>query len=474
MARLLLVNPSYKETHTNAMPRFCLPLYPVLGLATVAAEPRNRGHEVRILDYCYEDLDLDATMEVVKAWKPDVVGLTGTTPLFPQVRAIAERVKRYSRSIMIAGGGAHCSALPEQSLVEAQIDAVCYGEGDFTLADLMDGKEAKDIPGLVWSDNGQPRRSSPRPWIEDLDVLPFPSWDLFDLQQYARYVPPLARRRGATGFIETSRGCTFSCNYCASKNTAGQRLRKKSVPRVLDEIAYMRRLGFREIFVVDDIFTADPARVKEICNGILRAGLDIAWSCAGGLRVDTGDQEMFNLMKQAGCYKVAFGFESGDNAVLQANGRGGRDNADGAQKAVAMCRKAGIEVYGFFMLGLLHDTERAMAKTIDMGRSLPVNILKVSICVPFPGTSMFSELQAQGLIEDLDWRKYNVYNPLAMYRHPTLPWATIERYHRLAYRRMILWNPGYYVRQFWKGLFQGEFLYNIYYFIKFLLSGARI
>lgn len=474
MAKLLLVNPSYKETHTNIMPRFCLPFYPVLGLATVAARPRELGHKVRVLDYCYEDLDLDGIMDVVKGWKPDVVGLTGTTPLFPQVCAIAERVKRYSRSIMTVGGGAHCSALPERSLEEAGLDVVCYGEGDFALASLVNGAAPKDVPGLVWSDGGRPVRSAPRGWIEDLDGLPFPSWDLFDLRQYARYAPPLARRRGATGFIETSRGCTFSCNYCASKNTAGRLLRKKSVARVVEEFAAMRRAGFRELFVVDDIFTAEPARVKAICEGLVRAGIDMAWSCASGLRVDIGDQEMFDLMKRAGCYKVAFGFESGDDTVLRENGRGGRASDDTARSAVAMCRKAGIDVYGFFMVGLLHDTEEGMARTIEMGRSLPVNVLKVSICVPFPGTSMYAELESKGLIEDHDWSKYNVYNPQVMYRHPSLSWKTIERYHRLAYRKMVLWNPWYYARQFVRGLAKGEFLHNVYYFIRFLLSGARI
>jgi len=236
----------------------------------------------------------------------------------------------------------------------------------------------------------------------------------------------------------------------------------------------MQAAGFRELFIVDDIFTADAARVKEICESILRAGIVMPWSCASGLRVDNGDQEMFDLMKKAGCYEAAFGIESGDGAALQANGRGGKASAQAAHNAVAMCQKAGIDAYGFFMVGLLHDTEEAMTKTIELGRSLPVNVLKVSICVPFPGTSMYAELQAKGLIYDFDWKKYNVYNPKAMYRHPTLSWDTIERYHKLAYRRMVLWNPQFYVRRFVRGLFSGEFFYNAYYLFRFLLCGAKI
>jgi radical SAM superfamily enzyme YgiQ (UPF0313 family) len=474
MAKLLLINPSYKHTHTNAMPRLCLPFFPVLGLATVAARPRQLGHDVRVLDYCYEDFDLHAIMETVKSWKPDVVGLTGTTPLFPQICAIAQSVKRYSRSIVTIGGGAHCSALPQQSVVQAQLDYVCYGEGDFTLAELVDGKSPGDVGGVVWSNQGQPVTFPARAWIGDLDALPYPSWELFDLNRYARYIPPFARRRSPTGFLETSRGCTFSCNYCASKNTAGRILRKKSVRRVIEEIRHMQAAGFQELFIVDDIFTADAARVKEICEGLLSAGINLPWSCASGLRVDTGDQEMFTLMKKAGCYKVAFGIESGDTEVLQANGRGGRASAQAAHNAAVMCQQAGIDTQGFFMVGLLHDTEAAMTKTIELGRTLPVNVLKVSICVPFPGTSMYTDLQARGLIYDFDWKKYNVYNPKAMYQHPTLSWDTIERYHKLAYRRMVLWNPRFYASRFLKGIFKGDLFYNIYYFVRFLFSGARI
>jgi radical SAM superfamily enzyme YgiQ (UPF0313 family) len=338
----------------------------------------------------------------------------------------------------------------------------------------MEGKDARNIGGIVWSDDGRPVRTSGRPWISDLDDLPYPKWDLFDFAQYKRYVSRLSRRRHTTGFLETTRGCVFSCNYCASKNTAGRVLRKKSVRRVIDEIRYMKRAGFEELFVVDDIFTADVTRVKEICEGMLSAGIDIPWSCASGLRVDNGDQEMFDLMRRAGCYKVAFGIESGDNQVLQENGRGGKATSQVAKSAVAMCRKAGIDAYGFFMVGLLHDTEEAMAQTIEFGRSLPVNILKVSICVPFPGTSMYTELKNKGLIHDFDWNKYNVYNPREMYRHPTLSWETIEQYHKLAYRQMVLWNPQFYSTRFLRAIFTGEFFYNVYYFLRFLFAGARI
>lgn len=475
MSRVLLINPSYKVTYKSTMARFGVPFYPVLSLATIIPKVKQSGHEVQVMDLCYEDFNLPQIQERIRTWKPDVVGLTGTTPLFSQIRTIARAVKEISRDIVTVGGGAHCSALPELALEEAGFDYVCFGEGDFTLAQIANGRNPADILGVVRRDGGgNIVKNAPSGWLKDLDDLPYPSWDEFHLPQYERYWSRLIARRKPVAFFETTRGCVFSCNYCGSKNTVGRGFRKKSVARVLDEMKYSRRHGFREFFIVDDIFTTDVPRVKEICEGIIREKIDISWSCANGIRVDSGDQEMFTLMQRAGCYKVAFGFESGDDRVLKEFGKGGKATVEAARGTVKMARKAGIDVFGFFMVGLLQDTEESMAKTIALGRELETDVLKISISVPFPGTPMYADLKAKGLLKQFDWDKYNVYNPQRLYEHPTLSWDTIEKYYRLAYRKMVLTNPSFYARRLWHGLKTGEFFYDIYYFLRFLLAGAKI
>jgi len=475
MARVLLINPSYRVTYASTMARFGVPFYPVLSLATLIPRVKQSGHSVQVMDLCYEDFDLPMIRDRIKTWRPDVVALTGTTPLFSQIRTIAQTAKSVSADIVTVGGGAHCSALPELSLEEAGFDYVCYGEGDFTLGQIVDGVDPATIAGIVRRDgSGHIVRNPPNVWLKDLDELPYPSWDEFNLAQYERYWSRLIARRKPVAFFETSRGCVFSCNYCGSKNTVGRGFRKKSVARVIDELKYSLRHGFREFFIVDDIFTTDVPRVKEICEGIIREKLDVAWSCANGIRVDAGDQEMFQLMRRAGCYKVAFGFESGDNRVLKEFGKGGRATVEAARGTVAMARKANIDVFGFFMVGLLQDTEESMAKTIELGRELQTDVLKISISVPFPGTPMYAELKAKGLLNQFDWDKYNVYNPQRLYRHPTLSWETIESYYKLAYRKMVLTNPAFYLRRLRHGLRTGEFFYDIYYFLRFVLAGAKI
>lgn len=474
MAKILLVNPSWRPTYKNILSSFGLPFFPVLSLATIAAQAQKKGHRVEILDLAFREYDPDIVLNRVKENSYDIVGFTGTTPLFPQVIQFSNSIKKISKDILTIAGGPHCSALPEKSITEANLDAVCVGEGDFTLAQIADGVPLKDISGLVYRENGAVKRNSQRDWIKNLDELPMPAWDLFDIKEYIPYTSRLLAERPPVSFFETTRGCVFQCDYCASKVTKGNILRKKSIDRVIEEIKYMKSFGVKEFFIVDDIFTTDVERTKEICRRIISEKLNMIWQCQNGIRVDAGDQEMFNLMRKAGCYKVAFGFESGNDEVLKKFGKGGKATVETAFKTVKMARKAGIDVFGYFMIGLLNDNEKTMLDTIEFGRKLQTDILKISICVPFPGTKMFDELADKRLLKVYDWECYNIYRPQDFFEHPSVAWSVVEQYYKLAYKRMIYTNPGFIYRRFMRSIRRNELFHDIYYFTKFMIAGGKI
>jgi radical SAM superfamily enzyme YgiQ (UPF0313 family) len=248
----------------------------------------------------------------------------------------------------------------------------------------------------------------------------------------------------------------------------GRGYRKKSPERCADELERLAAMGYREAVVHDDIFTTDTNWAKRVCEEIIRRRIGIAWTCSNGIRVDSVDRELFGLMKRAGCYRVYFGFETGNEDVLKKFGKGGRATLERGVVAVELARKAGLEPCGFFMVGLLPDTEASMQDTIDYAKRVRLDTMKCGICVPYPGTPMFQQLNQQGRIRSLDWDSYTVYNKAdPIFDHPTLDWPTITAYIDRFYRQVILKNPGYIWRRARYLVKNGELFVNLKFAVRF-------
>jgi radical SAM superfamily enzyme YgiQ (UPF0313 family) len=401
------------------------------------------------------------------------VGITATTPLMNQARDISFLVKDIDPDIVTIAGGAHPSALPEESLRESALDLVARGEGDYMIADLLDGTKPRDVRGLYLRNGDRIESTGPGGLFEDLDALPMPAWEDYPPETHALASKLLARNLPVTS-IEFSRGCIYSCDFCASKNTMGRGYRKKSPERCAEELARLSAMGFREAVVHDDIFTTDTNWAKRVCEEIIRRKIDMAWTCSNGIRVDAVDRELFALMKRAGCYRVYFGFETGNEDVLKAFGKGGRATLDRGVVAVDLARKAGLEPNGFFMVGLMPDTEASMQDTIDYAKRLKLDTMKCGICVPYPGTPMFHQLHEQGRIKSLDWDGYTVYNKAeSIFDHPTLDWPTITDYFDRFYRVVILKNPAYIWRRARYLARNGELFVNVKFAFKFFKLLSR-
>jgi radical SAM superfamily enzyme YgiQ (UPF0313 family) len=198
----------------------------------------------------------------------------------------------------------------------------------------------------------------------------------------------------------------------------------------------------------------------------------MAWSCTNGIRVESANDRLFQTMRKAGCYRVSFGFESGDDAVLKSFGKGGRASIEQGREAVRSARAAGIDVMGFFLLGLSPDTEETMKDTIEFARTLELDLLKFGIAIGFPGTRMFKEYAREGLVRTYNWDKYYIYTEEPLFAHRHLDYETVVRYMDIAYRRAIVSNPGFILRRGMRGIRTGEFFWDAYYAMKFLILPA--
>ncbi|MBF0323969.1 MAG: B12-binding domain-containing radical SAM protein [Alphaproteobacteria bacterium] len=471
MAKVLLLNPSYLPSYGGAKAGIVNPIHPTLGLATIAATAQQRGHQVSILDLSWRPYDHQLIRERILADKPDIIGISATTPMINQLRDITVLARDISPDIVLVGGGAHPSAMPYETMMESHLDIICAGESDYSFAEVCDGMAPADIKGIWYRNGDQVLSTGLRAPIENLDDLPMPAWELYDPEDYKKISRLICRRPPIT-MAEFSRGCVFKCDFCASKVTMHQGYRKKSPERCADEVERMYQLGFREFMLADDIFTSDQKWAVEVCEAISRRKVDMIWAASNGIRVESADDRLFNAMRRAGCYRVSFGFETGNDEVLRLFGKGGRASIEQGKAAVQMARRAGIDTTGFFMLGLSPDTEETMLDTIEFARQLPLDMMKFGVSIAFPGTKMYNDYVSSGLVRSFNWDEYFIYTDEPLFSHKNLTYDTIKQYMALAYRKAITRNPGFIFRRILRGFRTGEFFWDVYYGIKFFLMPA--
>jgi len=470
-SKVLLINPSYSASYGGSKTSIVNPVAPTLGLATIAATALERGHKVEILDMSWRPYNFELVRDHVLKLKPNIVGITATTPLMNQLRDMSVLIKDISKDIIIVGGGSHPSSLPQETLHESMLDAICVGEADYSFADICDLKPFSEIQGLTYKENGKIYSAGFRTPIENLDDLPMPAWHLYDIKDYYKMSRLLARRLPIV-MAEFSRGCVYRCDFCASKVTLGLGYRKKSPQRCAEEVKYMHSLGYKEFWLTDDIFTSDQKWAKKVCDSITETGVNMTWTCTNGIRVESANEDLFKSLRKSGCYRVAFGFESGNDAVLKSFGKGGRATVDQARKAVQMARKTGIETIGYFLVGLSADTEESMNDTIEFARTLPLDMMKSGVAIAFPGTKMFNNYVEKGLIRSFDWDEYMIFSDRDLFAHKNLSFKTIQSYMTKFFKRCILYNPRFIFRRLIRGIKTGEFFWDAYYAIKFYMLPA--
>ncbi len=456
--KILFIMPDERMVYENLSIEVGSFHLPSLAFAILGAIAKKNGFKPYIIDLAHYDNSENIISKTILELQPDFVGLTCTTALYFHVVEIARFIKKKYPNQIILIGGSHASSEVDSTLNKELFDYLFIGEAEKSFDEFLNGISPNQIEGLAFKNsNGSIHKYTNKNFLRNLDEFPYPDYSLYDLQKYE--VARIHANQNPVVWIETSRGCPFDCMIC-NKIVHGKTFRPKSVNRVVDEIEYLTGLGIKEFLISDDGFTSKIKRAEQICNQLIEKRIKISWACVNGIRVDRVNQQLLYKMREAGCYRIAFGIESGNQSVL--NNLGKRVTLEQVKKAVKMARKAKIEVSGYFMFGFLDDNEKTMQDTIDFAKSLPLDLAKASIIMPFPGSPMHQKYSEMGLVfPPGDYRDYNVYSlPKNVYNHPTLDWEVVERFQKRFYRAFYF-DPKYIFRRLLNALKNKTLFSNI-------------
>ena len=357
-------------------------IMPSLGLMYLSASLRGAGYSVRHLDHTF--LERREVLAEIERLNPAVVGVYSMITMQDEALSLAADLRGKRLTIV---GGPYPSGDPDAFL--DAFDLVAVGEGEETIVEVMrhlDDRRFEEVRGLVFRRGGEVVRTPGRPKLKELD-LPLPYRDDLPNQEYIRYW----RRhwKQATTPVMTTRGCPFRCEFC-HKPVFGDLFRSRPAESVVEEMEQVAELGYDHVWMSDDLFTLNYRRTSELCEAIEAARLPLTWECLS--RVTHVDVELFRQMRAAGCTRVFFGIESGDQEVLRQMHKG----ITPAQSldAVRACVEAGVKAAGFFMVGDLGETGESLVSSINFSSlELPLDYVSYTIAYPLPGTRFYERVK---------------------------------------------------------------------------------
>jgi anaerobic magnesium-protoporphyrin IX monomethyl ester cyclase len=424
-------------------------IWPQVSLAQMAAL-LHPTYSVKIVDAIAERMSWQAFKQVLERYQPRYYLTQVTAPTLENDMYGTFLAKaRGARTIAF---GTHVTPIPRETMRSyATLDYILHGEPDLTIRDLLDHLEGKigerppeieklfasepgyrttvgenglvdlgGIRGLVWRRGDEIALNAMRPFIASLDDLPMPLHERLPLQQY---LMPLMK--GPFTFIVTSRGCTAGCTYCIKHVSYQYGVRVRSPEKIMEELWLLNKLGIHNIHMYADLFTIHRDQVVDLCRLIIKEGLKIKWTCNS--RVDYVDEEMLQLMGQAGCWFISWGIESGNEQILRHAKKGAYP--DKAERALRWAKQAGIANWGYFIIGLPGETEATIRQTIDFAKKLPLDIALFHVAAPYPGTPFFFEVVKEG------W-----FRPSTRWEQVDMDKGTVLDYPGLPAERLLYWQ----------------------------------
>jgi len=379
-----------------------------------------------------------------------LVAISTLTSMLTDALAIARLVKQVSPETLVVMGGPHPTVEPEGTVALEGVDAVNVGEGEISLPALADNDfDFHGLPGFAYMQDGEYVSNGRAPTVGSLDDIPFPAWDLLDMDEYLKVffqLDAVAMNLRGTSII-ASRGCPFNCAYCQPTLRTifgfGRQVRRRSVGNIIGELAELKnRFNIDGVMWLDDTFLLDRDWMRELCEAMISEKLGLVWGA--NVRADVADRETLLLMKEAGLRIVHVGIESATQRILDEIYQKGT-TLEQVRETVALSKDVGLKVRGYFMLGAPTETEQEAWDTVKLGCDLPLDDATFSITTPLPHTHLWDKTQE---LVGLDVQDFDYYKVPAYRSGDVIEPKRIVHIKRMAYLRFYL-GPRRFWRTFW-------------------------
>ena len=402
-----------------------IPPLPPTDLMYLASIAENCGFEAIIRDYS-QGGNFEADLKEIQ---PNYLVANIATPTFKSDMMAVQLAKEIVPSICTIVKGAPFLTYNTNTIYENPfIDYVIMGEAELTLKDILDGVPDNEILGICYRENFQSVKNDKRPFIDNLDILPFPARHLVDNSIYRR--PDNGKVQAV---IKVARGCPFHCFFCLATPVSGTKVRTRSPENIVAELKEcVEKYNIKNFLFWSDIFNFNREWTLELCQKIIESGLKITWS--SNTRADTMDDEMAKMMYKSGCRLVSIGVESGSQKMLDNIGK--KITLDDIRNTVKILKKNKIKIYNYFVIGLPWETEETVEETIKFAIELDSNFISFYTATPLPGTKYFAYAMLNKLVDgNLDFRSA-YYEPVVRSEH--LSKERIFELHKQAVKRFYL------------------------------------
>lgn len=413
-------------------------IQPPLGLGYLATAIRDK-HSVRILDCVKEKMEMGQFRKELAKEKYDAIGIQCYTFSAIAVKEMISIIKGICPDAITIIGGPGPSVEP--NIVHEFINANFgfKGEAEIGFPMLIESIGVKNadlgsIPGLIWK-NGKEIMINQQGFIDNLDELKQPSWDLLMPESYPLAPHGAFFKKMPTAPIFATRGCPYCCTFCAGFAVSGRKIRHRSIKSIVDEIEMLHKdHGINEIHIEDDNFTLKRQFVVDFCNELARRKLDIAWACPNGVRLDTLDAELLAMMKKSGLYVVSVGIESGSNRILKDMRKS--LTKEKIREKVNLIHAAGLDIVGFFILGYPGETTKDINATIDFACELPLKRASFMLFKPFPGTEATERIKHELCITEKDRANFSLHK--VAYSPKGMTFSELKKLRRKALLRFYM------------------------------------